>query len=228
MESQQLGLVKCTNVSVNEQAIEVWKEKELEEVKIISEDAYTMEKEGGIEFHITEVQKLPTTRYSKRIQNQMVEEIYGVELHGRKRSFSGTNLFEHNSFSMLDVDNISKLACNMGVEINDTHFNSVNLMKDLEVARHALDKTKERVYPELNKELHEEDSKPTDDIPLLEWLDDDSEAESFTLVQSKKKKKKQDHLRLEHLVAHPLIGRSRRSTPSVYRNKGSRNILTPQ
>jgi hypothetical protein len=27
MESQQLGLVKCTNVSLNEQAIEAWKER---------------------------------------------------------------------------------------------------------------------------------------------------------------------------------------------------------
>jgi hypothetical protein len=78
----------------------------------------------------------------------------------------------------------------MCVEINDMHFNSVNLMKDLEVARHALDKTKEIRHPELNMELREEESKPVDDIPLLEWLDDDSEAESFTLVQYKRKKKK--------------------------------------
>jgi hypothetical protein len=53
-----------------------------------------------------------------------------------------------------------------------------------------LDKTKEIGHPELNMELREEESKPVDDIPLLEWLDDDSEAESFTLVQYKRKKKK--------------------------------------
>jgi hypothetical protein len=111
----------------------------------------------------------------------------GVELHGRKRSFSGTNLIEHSSFTILDNDNIAKLASDMGVEINDMHFDFVNVMRVLEVARYALDKMKERVHPELNMELQEEDSKIVDDIPLLEWLDDDSEAESFTLVQSKKK-----------------------------------------
>jgi hypothetical protein len=146
-----------------------------------------MEKEGGIEFHITEAQKLPMTRFSERIQNHIIEEIDGVELHGRKRSFSGTNLIGHNSFAIFDVDNIAKLASDMGVVINDMHFDFVNLMKDLDVARHALDKTKEIVLPELNMELQEEESKPPDGIPLLEWLDDDSEAESFTLVQSKKK-----------------------------------------
>jgi hypothetical protein len=34
-------------------------------------------------------------------------------------------------------------------------------------------------------------------IPLLEWIDDDSENETFTLVQSKKKKKKQVKFSLE-------------------------------
>jgi hypothetical protein len=179
--------VRCTNPVMHEQMVDVWKEKNLEEIKLTLEDAYKMEREGGIEFHITEAQRLPRTIFSERIQNQIIEKMDGVELHGRKRSFSGTNLIEHSSFTILDNDNISKLASDMGVEINDMHFDSVNVMRVLEVARYALDKMKERVHPELNMELQEEDSKIVDDIPLLEWLDDDSEAESFTLVQSKKK-----------------------------------------
>jgi hypothetical protein len=54
-------------------------------------------------------------------------------------------------------------------------------------------------------------------IPLLEWIDDDSENETFTLVQSKKKKKKQVKFSLEKSVEKPPIRRSLRTIPSVYR-----------
>jgi hypothetical protein len=87
LENQQLGLVRCTNPIMHEEIVEVWEEKNLEKVKIALDDAYKIEREDGIEFHITEAQRLPMTRFSERIQNQIIKKMDGVELHGRKRSF---------------------------------------------------------------------------------------------------------------------------------------------
>jgi hypothetical protein len=61
--------VRCTNPVMHEQMVDVWKEKNLEEIKLTLEDAYKMERECGIEFHITEAQRLPRTIFSERIQN---------------------------------------------------------------------------------------------------------------------------------------------------------------
>jgi hypothetical protein len=64
-----------------------------------------------------------------------------------------------------------------------------------------------------------------DGIPLLEWVDDDFENEKFTLVQSKKKKKRHIRFSLENSVEKPPVRRSRRNTPSVYRDIGRQEIL---
>jgi hypothetical protein len=58
------------------------------------------------------------------------------------------------------------------------------------------------------------------DIPLLKWVEEDSESEQFTLVQSRKKKKKHTQKLLENPVSLNLV-RSQRIVPSVYRNKGT-------
>jgi hypothetical protein len=44
------------------------------------------------------------------------------------------------------------------------------------------------------------------DIPMLEWIDEDSKAENFTLVLSKiKKKKKQTPMKVENLVKVEML-----------------------
>jgi hypothetical protein len=59
-----------------------------------------------------------------------------------------------------------------------------------------------------------------DSVPLLEWLDDDLENEMFTVVQIRKKKKKQSKLLLELPVdVHPVRS-CKRVTHSVYRKNG--------
>jgi hypothetical protein len=66
-----------------------------------------------------------------------------------------------------------------------------------------------------------------DSVPLLEWLDDDSENEKFTIVQSRKKKKKQVKLCLECLVEEPPIRKSKRLTRSLYRKVGGQEPPHP-
>jgi hypothetical protein len=93
-------------------------------------------------------------------------------------------------------------------------------MKDLEIVRHALDKSKRVPILDPNSLVHVDEVAPKDDIPLLEWLENDSESEQFTVVQSKKKKNLKSQILLENSVKSILIRRSKRTTPSVYRGSG--------
>jgi hypothetical protein len=63
-------------------------------------------------------------------------------------------------------------------------------MKDLEMSRLALDKAKCVKPPVPVIEEFPIDEVEVNDVPLLEWLEDDSKAEQFILVQSRKKRKR--------------------------------------
>jgi hypothetical protein len=65
------------------------------------------------------------------------------------------------------------------------------------------------------------------DVPLLEWVDADSEEEKFTLDQSKKKMKKV-RASLGSSEYESPIRRSSRTTPSVYRQIGRAGKLCSQ
>jgi hypothetical protein len=54
----------------------------------------------------------------------------------------GNPLSVSNSFVVLDNDIIVDLAANMGLAISINDFDILELMKDLELGRHDLDKTK--------------------------------------------------------------------------------------
>jgi hypothetical protein len=58
------------------------------------------------------------------------------------------------------------------------------------------------------------------DTPLLQWLDEDSESEQFTLVQSRKKKKRQSITLLSNQGQAETLRRSKITRPSVYRTRG--------
>jgi hypothetical protein len=60
----------------------------------------------------------------------------------RKRNLEGTNLNLTNSFSTLCNDEIAALSVSMGIDIREENFEVFDLMKDLEMARHALESKK--------------------------------------------------------------------------------------
>jgi hypothetical protein len=136
---------------------------------------------------ITEVQKLADTIYNKRIQDHMLGKKEAHHLPSQKRSLEGTSLSDQNSFVVLGNDVIAGLAHDMGVDVSDMHFDTIDLMKDLEIARHALDKIKNIPQPDPNEQCGD-DVGVEGGVPLLEWLDNDSESKLFTLVQYKEKK----------------------------------------
>jgi hypothetical protein len=90
---------------------------------------------------VSDKQQIPGTRFSSRIQDQMLEKAK-VQDNKKKIPFEGTSLNDQNSFVILGNDDIAALANDMGVEICLQHFDTIDLMKDLEVARHALEKQK--------------------------------------------------------------------------------------
>jgi hypothetical protein len=61
---------------------------------------------------------------------------------------------------------------------------------------------------------------------MLEWRDEESKGEPFTLVQSKKKKKV--ITQLKNLVKVEHDRGSKRIVPSVYRNNGSQENIEPK
>jgi hypothetical protein len=95
----------------------------------------------------------------------------------------------NNSFSILSNDKISAIPADMGVKISLDNLDIVDIMKDLELARLALDTVK-CVKPHVPIiEEYPVNEVEASDVPLLEWLDDDSEVEQFILVQSSKKRR---------------------------------------
>jgi hypothetical protein len=94
---------------------------------------------------------------------------------------------EHNSFVVLAVEEI---ANGMGVALPPDNFEKVDLLKDLELARFSLLNKTKVVVPDIEVVQNESLEESVGNVPLHEWLEDDSENEKFTLVQSKKKKKK--------------------------------------
>lgn len=118
----------------------------------------------------------------------------------------------------------------MGVVISDYEFDKVDMMKDLELARHKLDDKNSKLANNLLiEEKNIRDSEP-DQVPLLEWINEDSEEENFILVQSRKRKKEQRKLknslsvnscRKDNIIPTRT---SKRTTPSLYRvNVGQEN-----
>lgn len=128
------------------------------------------------------------TRHSERLQDMLVQ---GDKDKGqpptKKRSLEGTNLNNHNSFAILNNPDIAQIALDMGVNISVDEFDCVDLMKDLEIARHALD-NKSSCQSNTDNVVSDVDHAKMDrGNLLLEWVNEDSEEENFTLVQSKTK-----------------------------------------
>lgn len=95
---------------------------------------------------------------------------------------------------MLDNPEIVSIASDMGIIIPDSDFDKIDFMKDLELARHNLDNKSKKV---ISQEIVDEVIEPyeNNNIPLFDWVNEDSEEENFILVQSKKKKREQNKLK---------------------------------
>jgi hypothetical protein len=89
---------------------------------------------------------------------------------------------------MLSDNQIVSKASLMGVKILDGNFATVNLVRDLELARNSLVSKQKTVKP-LSAVLFIESNEGTTTPLSMDWISsDDNEDISFTLVESRKKK----------------------------------------
>jgi hypothetical protein len=111
----------------------------------------------------------------------------------RKRNLEGNhdsapNPLSSNSFAVLSDNQIVAKASLMGVKIPDGNFDTINLVRDLELARNSLGSKHKSVKP-LSSILFIESNEGTTTPLSMDWISsDDNEDSSFTLVESRKKK----------------------------------------
>jgi hypothetical protein len=111
----------------------------------------------------------------------------------KKRNFEGnqdsaTNPLSNNSFAVLSDNQIVAKASLMGVRIPDGNFDTVNLVRDLELARNSLVSKQKTVKPP-SVVLFIKSNEGTTTPLSMDWISsDDNEDSSFTLVESRKKK----------------------------------------
>jgi hypothetical protein len=203
--------------SLEEEKTEMREKKSQEEVE---------HEELGIPKGVRKQQTISETRQSDRLQEKLIKKGMEAALKtSKKRSLQGTNLDSQNSFAVLGNEEIMHLVGGMGVNISPAQYDSVDIMKDLEIARHALERVKKRDIIDPNVMLEQEEPALDDASNLLEWLEENSEAESFTVVQSKKKKKRKSITLLGKSAKDIGVRRSKRTTPLIYRGKGEQKDL---
>ena len=137
-------------------------------------------------------------RWSQRNQNKTIpEDLAGAkdknESANKKRSLSGNTMLTSNSFSVLDDDDLVDRIVNMGVPVSKTNYDTVDMLKKLELARISLN------AKNLNSSDHnkEDEIQQSDEIELsvenpelVEWKDDESIASDDIVVITPKRSRR--------------------------------------
>jgi hypothetical protein len=185
-----IGLVRCSFLSaeggelVRSDSTKVLNEA-YKDSKVLNEEEEIHEVASGAllkkenqEICVTDKQRMVETRQSNRVQGQLLRKYQKHDEEcGKKRTLEGMSSNLENYFSVLHDDEIVNLANNMGVKIPEEGFDVINIMRDLECARQALNKVKNRKEPEICEGTSSEVGNDNSDIPLLEWIEADSKIE---------------------------------------------------
>ncbi|KAK1570145.1 hypothetical protein QYE76_027234 [Lolium multiflorum] len=131
------------------------------------------------------------SRMSSRIISQDLHSIKIADKavkNAAARDVSGTNLTSHNSFALLDDDVIHARALEIGVDPRTFNLDTINYLKDLEQARHAIAGAHTDIESEIESDV--------DKVLLLEFdrVQGSEDEEGFTPVLSRKKRKKRRSL----------------------------------
>jgi hypothetical protein len=106
----------------------------------------------------------------------------------RKRNLEGNSApSSSNSFGVFSNSEIMSRASMMGIDVPSDNFENIDLLRELEKARANLNQ-KNMPVPDSSFVIHHDHCKQT---PLnLTWLSSDEIEESFTVVSSRKSRKK--------------------------------------
>ena len=75
-------------------------------------------------------------RRSKTLEGNNTKVAEKAEELTRKRNLEGTNLTTQNSFGLLDDEIILEKVSNMGIQISINDMQTINILRDMEIARH--------------------------------------------------------------------------------------------
>lgn len=153
-----------------------------------------------------------TRRTSARLQKDLLLTTDDRNLKvGRKRNLEGTNLNSKNSFSVLSYLDIMQKSKDIGVVIDDDNFATIDLMKDLEIARHSL----------LEKVITPTESNIIEEVIIEEGEEELSDYENQLVLTPRRKGKPRTRLSL----SGPRIKKKSKENPcsknSMKENQGS-------
>lgn len=131
-------------------------------------------------------------RWSERIQKNLASggEVIPPTSINKDGKEKGNTIQLNNSFSILDNDEIIERSLNMGIMLNNDEFAAIDLIKDLEAARQALNQKHLNVLKQTTQTETDPVTSESDDECLvsLEELELETE-DDFTLVTPKRSRK---------------------------------------
>uniref|UniRef100_A0ACD5Z200 Uncharacterized protein n=1 Tax=Avena sativa TaxID=4498 RepID=A0ACD5Z200_AVESA len=133
----------------------------------------------------------------------------------KKRDLQGNHhSYAHaNAFDVLSDQQIMLRASLMGVDIPDDNFDSIDLIRELEISKNCLvDKQNSKLDNLLIEDVNGAKT-PLD----LEWMSQDEEGGDFTIVDSKKSRKSG---RKKKVVSHRPLTRSQKQTGTSTHSPG--------
>ena len=144
----------------------------------------------------------------------------------RKRNLEGTNVPQsyRNSFAALSALDIAARAADMGISIPDDNFESINFLRNLEDARNKLAAKNATTSDNSGNLMVDHDL--GERTPLrIGWEEEKiSDAESFTLVQSRSSKRNNNKRNV--VVSRPLTRSQKKASTAPLdpgRNTRKRN-----
>jgi hypothetical protein len=102
-----------------------------------------------------------------------------------KRNLEGNSCIPEPNFSCLASKEIIDISKKMGVNINEQNMKSIELLKEMELARQCLGQKKTKILQK--KEV--DNMVKRNDENFGSQVNEESETDDFILVQSRKKKR---------------------------------------
>uniref|UniRef100_A0A8I6YFG4 Uncharacterized protein n=1 Tax=Hordeum vulgare subsp. vulgare TaxID=112509 RepID=A0A8I6YFG4_HORVV len=131
-------------------------------------------------------------RFSKRNVGANVEHM-GVraERMAQKRDLQGNNISPGNSFEVLSNLEIVSAAAKMGVNIPDDNFETIDIIRELEISKANIAKKIDKNDNQQGKFLFITNAAGEASPLDTEWVGDEGlDADDFTVVRSRKKERK--------------------------------------
>jgi hypothetical protein len=144
----------------------------------------------GVIFHEDNQKSMPSPIPVRRVSERLKKDM-GIRIEEKnrrmavKRNLEGNSCIPEPNFSCLASKEIIDISKKMGVNINEQNMESIELLKEMELARQCLGQKKTEI---LQKKEVDNMVKRNDEY-FGSQVNEESETDDFILVQSRKKKR---------------------------------------